>query len=63
MEEIKFDANKITLEGSKAQKMDFCAVWPATRQGLELLRTITTNPIVRGIIGVIISAGNAICPE
>ncbi|MEO8447900.1 MAG: hypothetical protein ABI528_10415 [bacterium] len=63
MDEIKIDASKITLEGSKAEKMDFCAVWPATRQGLDYLRSIVSNPIVKLIVGVIISAGNAICPE
>jgi hypothetical protein len=63
MENILKDAKKISLQGSKAERIDFCSVWPSARQGLELLRNIITNPIARGAISLVIAAGDAVSSQ
>jgi len=51
----------IDLEYSDAQKVDFCKEWPCAKRALELLRDIIKNPIVKGVLQVIIEAGDKIC--
>ena len=53
-------AKHITLEGNDENKQKFCKAWPAVKQGLQLLLGIIKNPIAKGAINLVISAGDAI---
>ncbi len=46
-----------TAETAKAK---FCEVWPPTRMGLEILRDIVKNPLVKMVITTVIGAGDAV---
>ncbi|MBK6773323.1 MAG: hypothetical protein IPG78_14600 [Ignavibacteria bacterium] len=63
MDSILKEAKKISLEGSKAERIDFCSAWPPAKQGLELLRSIVTNPIAKGAISLVIAAGDAVSSQ
>lgn len=56
----EINVNYVTLEGTSSDHSKFCKNWPLAKQGLELLLAIVKNPIVKGAIRLIISAGDAI---
>jgi hypothetical protein len=37
----------------------FCKVWPAVKQGLEMLKKFIKNPFIQRIIDMVIGAGDA----
>jgi hypothetical protein len=59
--EIIISSKDISLVKGKAA--DFCTIWPPTKKGLEILRDVIKNPVVKGIIGVVIAAGDAVSKE
>lgn len=53
---------------AETSKEKFCEVWPPTRKGLEILRDIVKNPMVKMVITTIIGVGDAVskllgCPN
>lgn len=58
--EIVKDSNNITLENSAVHQKKFCTIWPQCKQGLEMLRDIIKNPIAKGAVNIVISAGDAV---
>lgn len=56
------DIKNVSLEKS-VESVNFCAAWPAAKTGLELLKNIVKNPVVKGLIGMIINVGDGLCPS
>ena len=56
----KFNLNDISLV-STSKKAEFCKIWPTVKQGLELLKAMITNPMAKGAITLVITAGDTIC--
>ncbi|WP_294301725.1 hypothetical protein [uncultured Chryseobacterium sp.] len=56
------DIKNVSLEKSP-DSVNFCAVWPAAKKGLELLKEIIKNPVLKGVIGTVISLGDGFCPS
>ncbi|WP_294286190.1 hypothetical protein [uncultured Chryseobacterium sp.] len=54
------DIKNVSLE-KQPESVDFCASWTAAKAGLELLREIIKNPVLKGLIGTVISLGDGIC--
>ena len=54
------NAKDITLVGSQSNQQKFCQAWPTVKTGLELLLGIIKNPIAKGAVQIVISAGDAI---
>ena len=46
--QIQENGNDITLDeaGVAANQSKFCDIWPSARQGLEMLKDLTKNPLV-----------------
>jgi hypothetical protein len=55
------DIKNVSLEKS-AESVDFCTAWPAAKSGLGLLKSIVKNPVVKGMIMMIINVGDGLCP-
>jgi hypothetical protein len=58
--EIVSHAADISLAPGAAQQSEFCKIWPNAKSALEMLQGLVKNPIVKGAIGVIIAAGDAV---
>lgn len=56
----EMDANHITLEGSDDKRKKFCDAWPTVKSGLQMLADLIKNPIAKGAINVVISAGDTV---
>ena len=56
----KFNLNEISLENEQ-EKLSFCELWPNVKRGLELLKTIIRNPVVKATIDIVIRLGDSIC--
>lgn len=54
------DPKHISLEGTADAQKKFCGAWPEIKAGLFLLQNIVKNPIVKGVINVIVNAGDAV---
>ena len=57
------NANDITLVGAQSDKQKFCEIWPTVKTGLELLVGLIKNPIAKGAIQIVITAGSAIASK
>lgn len=55
-----YDLKDISLETS-AEKTSFCEVWPTAKSALQLLQAIIKNPVVKSVIGIVITTGDSIC--
>ncbi|ASU35966.1 hypothetical protein [Mucilaginibacter xinganensis] len=59
--EISANVNNITLTAAAAADHNkLCNLWPTVKEGLQLLATFISNPVVKVIISTVISAGDAI---
>jgi len=56
----QMDAKNITLQGSDEKKKKFCDAWPMVKSGLEMLSELVKNPIAKGPIKLVITAGDTI---
>lgn len=56
--EIAANIDKVTLAAGDHSR--FCEIWPKVKEGLQILQGMIVNPIVKGAIGLIITAGDAI---
>lgn len=56
------DIKNVSLERS-TESVNFCAAWPAAKTGLQLLRDIVKNPILKSLVGTVISLGDGLCPS
>ena len=58
---ITTNAGDISLLSAPAtSKNRFCEIWPNAKSALVLLQDIIKNPIAKGAIGIVISAGDAV---
>lgn len=57
-EQIVEQRNNISLITESSNQ--FCQAWPSVKQGLLLLEGIIKNPIAKGAISLVISAGDAV---
>lgn len=63
-----FNAKSITtnagdislLPAASTDKSKFCDVWPNAKSGLVMLQGLIKNPIAKGAVGIVISAGDAV---
>ncbi len=54
----------ISLESiSAAKSTNFCTIWPNVKVGLELLRDLVKNPVVKATISIVIAAGDAVSKQ
>ena len=53
-------ANEISLTGTQLEQQNFCSLWPNVKSGLQVLITIVKNPIAKGAIQVVLTAGDAV---
>lgn len=56
----KMNVKDISLKANATEKSKFCELWPPAKVGLQALATIVKNPVVKGAIQLIITAGDAI---
>lgn len=56
------DIKNVSLEKSP-ESVNFCAVWPSAKAGLQVLAGIIKNPVVKGVIGMIVTLGDSLCPS
>lgn len=56
------NSDNISLEAVTTldQRPRFCDIWPNAKTGLEMLRDLVKNPVVKVVIGTVIAAGDAI---
>ncbi|MGZ3873666.1 MAG: hypothetical protein ACXVJD_12160 [Mucilaginibacter sp.] len=60
-QQIPDSVNNISLVPASAEDHSkLCDIWPTVKEGLEILERLIRNPIVKGIINTVISAGDAI---
>lgn len=59
LEDVTLDLDSTNDNGEKAKDI-FCDYWPTTKAGLETTILIVKNPIVKGIIRIIIAVGDGI---
>jgi hypothetical protein len=58
---ITANAADITLsEVSTSSNNRFCEIWPSAKTALELLQSLTKNPIVKSVIAIVITGGDAV---
>jgi len=58
---ITTNASDISLVSTPAaSKTKFCEIWPNAKSALVVLQGIIKNPIAKGAIGIVISAGDAV---
>lgn len=54
----------ISLESISAERsINFCTIWPNVKVGLELLRDLVKNPVVKATISIVIAAGDAVSKQ
>lgn len=56
------EIKNVSLEKSP-ESVNFCAVWSAAKKGLELLKEIVKNSVLKGVIGTVIGLGDGFCPS
>ena len=56
----RMNIQDISLNESGNLKQEFCKLWPSVKNGLELLAKLVKNPIAKGAINLVISAGDTI---
>ncbi len=54
------NVNHITLDVSDDKKQKFCQAWPMVKSGLLMLEDLVKNPIAKGAIKLVITAGDTI---
>lgn len=59
MTNVSMDEEAIHEESGKPAKHVFCNNWDNARIGLEAIRTIVKNPIVKVIVGMVITLGDS----
>jgi hypothetical protein len=62
-EQIMRKGKDITLENVEKKQKKFCEVWPNAKIGLELLIEMTKNPMVKGVIGIVIAGGDVVAKK
>ncbi len=60
-DEISFDVSRAKQEFNMASAPNLCAQWPIAKQVLQM-QNGNPSPIIKAIIGIIISLGNSRCP-
>jgi hypothetical protein len=63
---LNFD--NVSFEENTEEKQNaFCGIWETAKPALELLTTIIKNPIVKFVIGLVITVGDRVkekvCPS
>lgn len=56
------DIKNVSLEKSP-ESVNFCAVWPSAKAGLQVLAGIIKDPIAKRILEMIITLGDGLCPS
>jgi hypothetical protein len=60
----KKEMKNISLEEKEINKPKvketFCEYWPTTKEGLLLFQRVVKNPIVKFIVGIVITVGDNI---
>jgi len=58
---ITAKAKDISLVAAPAgEKNKFCEIWPNAKVALNLLQSVIKNPVLKVIIGTVISTGDAV---
>lgn len=57
----KADVKNVSLTATP-ESVNFCALWPASKAGLQALLKIVKNPFLKIAIQAIIGIGDGLCP-
>lgn len=57
---MSINVKNISLVKSTAKEKKFCKAWPSGKIGLKALQDIIKNPVIKILIGTIMSAGDSI---
>lgn len=57
----KANVKDVSLSASP-ESVNFCNYWPAAKTGLQLMEQIIKNPVVKGVIKMLVELGDRLCP-
>jgi len=60
LDDVTIDQEATHPESGELAREGFCASWPASRFVLEKMQAMIKNPIVKFIVGIVITVGDGI---
>lgn len=60
LDDVTLDKEAVHPDSGELAREGFCASWPASKLAIEKMQAMVKNPIVKFVIGIVITVGDGI---